>query len=211
MSYKYLLKYIVIGNSGVGKSCLLLYFTDKRFQPIHDLTIGVEFGCKLIQVDEDDQGIPYLYKLQIWDTAGQEVFQSITRSYYRQSAVALIVYDVTNRQSFQAIPQWFENLRKSANTKMQLVLVGNKIDLEHRRQVSFEEGFQCAQKYGALFVETSVKQGQGVDYAFEKPAHNIHQQLLNGELDLEDAGIKKGFDPKHVTWQEPKTNCCWRN
>ncbi|GMP30199.1 hypothetical protein CsSME_00004970 [Camellia sinensis var. sinensis] len=89
MSYDYLFKYIIIGDTGVGKSCLLLQFTDKRFQPVHDLTIGVEFGARMVTID----GRPI--KLQIWDTAGQESFRSITRSYYRGAAGALLVYDIT--------------------------------------------------------------------------------------------------------------------
>jgi small GTP-binding protein len=89
MSYAYLFKYIIIGDTGVGKSCLLLQFTDKRFQPVHDLTIGVEFGARMITIDNKP------IKLQIWDTAGQESFRSITRSYYRGAAGALLVYDIT--------------------------------------------------------------------------------------------------------------------
>ncbi|KJH41389.1 Ras family protein [Dictyocaulus viviparus] len=89
MSYAYLFKYIIIGDTGVGKSCLLLQFTDKRFQPVHDLTIGVEFGARMVTIDGKQ------IKLQIWDTAGQESFRSITRSYYRGAAGALLVYDIT--------------------------------------------------------------------------------------------------------------------
>merc|ERR1711887_520527 len=92
MSYAYLFKYIIIGDTGVGKSCLLLQFTDKRFQPVHDLTIGVEFGARMITIDNKQ------IKLQIWDTAGQESFRSITRSYYRGAAGALLVYDITRRR-----------------------------------------------------------------------------------------------------------------
>ena len=87
MSYAYLFKYIIIGDSGVGKSCLLLQFTDKRFQPGHDLTIGVDFGVRMINIEGKQ------IKLQIWDTTGGESFKSVTRSYYRGSAVALLVYD----------------------------------------------------------------------------------------------------------------------
>jgi GTPase SAR1 family protein len=89
MSYAYLFKYIIIGDTGVGKSCLLLQFTDKRFQPVHDLTIGVEFGARMVTIDGKQ------IKLQIWDTAGQESFRCITRSYYRGAAGALLVYDIT--------------------------------------------------------------------------------------------------------------------
>merc|ERR1712118_348765 len=96
MSYAYLFKYIIIGDTGVGKSCLLLQFTDKRFRHDHDLTIGVEFGARMVTIDGKQ------IKLQIWDTAGQESFRSITRSYYRGAAGALLVYDITRREKNEA-------------------------------------------------------------------------------------------------------------
>ena len=95
MSYVYTFKFIIVGDSSVGKSCLLLRFTDGRFKTSHDLTIGVEFGSRLVPVDQNVQ-----VKLQVWDTAGQESFRSITRSYYRGSIASLLVYDITRRQSF---------------------------------------------------------------------------------------------------------------
>ncbi|KAK4392935.1 Ras-related protein RABB1b [Sesamum angolense] len=133
MSYDYLFKYIIIGDTGVGKSCLLLQFTDKRFQPVHDLTIGVEFGARMVTID----GRPI--KLQIWDTAGQESFRSITRSYYRGAAGALLVYDITRRETFNHLASWLEDARQHANPNMTILLVGNKSDLAHRRAVSKEE------------------------------------------------------------------------
>ena len=100
MTYAYLFKYIVIGDTGVGKSCPLLQFTDKRFQPVQDLTIGVEFGA--LMVNNDGKQI----KLQIWDTAGQESFHSITRSYYRGAAGALLVYDISRCETFNHLTSW---------------------------------------------------------------------------------------------------------
>ncbi|PKI71464.1 hypothetical protein CRG98_008137 [Punica granatum] len=127
MSYAYLFKYIIIGDTGVGKSCLLLQFTDKRFQPVHDLTIGVEFGARMITIDSKP------IKLQIWDTAGQESFRSITRSYYRGAAGALLVYDITRRETFNHLASWLEDARQHANANMTIMLIGNKCDLAHRR------------------------------------------------------------------------------
>ena len=105
MSYAYLFKYIIIGDTGVGKSCLLLQFTDKRFRQQHDLTIGVEFGARNIQIAQKN------IKLQIWDTAGQESFKSITRSYYRGAAGALLCYDITRRDTFNHLTRWLEEVR----------------------------------------------------------------------------------------------------
>merc|ERR1712093_504912 len=151
MSYAYLFKYIIIGDTGVGKSCLLLQFTDRRFQPIHDLTIGVEFGARMITIDKKQ------IKLQIWDTAGQESFRSITRSYYRGAAGALLVYDITRRETFNHLANWLEDARQHANPNMTIMLIGNKSDLTHRRAVSREEGEAFAEKYGLVFMETSAK------------------------------------------------------
>jgi hypothetical protein len=150
------------GDTGVGKSCLLLQFTDKRFQPVHDLTIGVEFGARMIKVDDKN------IKLQIWDTAGQESFRSITRSYYRGAAGALLVrrsgfapcgltafgrpsawplaaplsppplpaspqvYDITRRETFNHLSRWLEEARQNGNPDMVVMLIGNKADMEAR-------------------------------------------------------------------------------
>merc|ERR1719486_891520 len=132
MSYAYLFKYIIIGDTGVGKSCLLLQFTDKRFQPVHDLTIGVEFGARMISIDSKH------IKLQIWDTAGQESFRSIIRSYYRGAAGALLVYDITRRDSFEHVSQWLQEARANADPELVITLVGNKSDKVGDRQVAYE-------------------------------------------------------------------------
>lgn len=139
MSYDYLFKYIIIGDTGVGKSCLLLQLIDRRFRQKHEVTIGVEFGAKLIQVD----GLNL--KLQIWDTAGQESFKSITRTYYRSAAGALVVYDVTRRETFNNVVTWLEEARNNGNQQMTMILVGNKSDMHQLRQVTEEEGRALAQ------------------------------------------------------------------
>uniref|UniRef100_A0A0D3FWW4 Uncharacterized protein n=2 Tax=Oryza TaxID=4527 RepID=A0A0D3FWW4_9ORYZ len=178
MSYAYLFKYIIIGDTGVGKSCLLLQFTDKRFQPVHDLTIGVEFGARMITVDSRP------VKLQIWDTAGQESFRSITRSYYRGAAGALLVYDITRRETFNHLASWLEDARQHANANMTIMLVGNKSDLSHRRAVSYEEGEQFAKEHGLIFMEASAKTAQNVEEAFVKTAGAIYKKIQDGVFDL---------------------------
>ncbi|WZZ23746.1 hypothetical protein YC2023_007147 [Brassica napus] len=214
MSYDYLFKYIIIGDtgepasttdhtrsiwllilhvvfsvSGVGKSCLLLQFTDKRFQPVHDLTIGVEFGARMVTVD----GRPI--KLQIWDTAGQESFRSITRSYYRGAAGALLVYDITRRETFNHLASWLEDARQHANPNMSIMLIGNKCDLAHKRAVSKEEGEQFAKEHGLLFLEASARTAQNVEEAFIKTAGKILQNIQDGVFDVsnESSGIKVGY------------------
>jgi len=189
MSYAYLFKYIIIGDTGVGKSCLLLQFTDKRFQPVHDLTIGVEFGARMVQIDNRQ------IKLQIWDTAGQESFRSITRSYYRGAAGALLVYDITRRETFNHLTRWLEEARQNANSSMVIMLIGNKSDLDHRRQVSKEEGERFAAEHGLIFLETSAKTAANVEEAFIHTAQKIYDNISSGNMDVtnETHGIKVGM------------------
>mmetsp|Transcript_35788 Transcript_35788/g.83112 ORF Transcript_35788/g.83112 Transcript_35788/m.83112 type:complete len:210 (+) Transcript_35788:62-691(+) len=189
MSYAYLFKYIIIGDTGVGKSCLLLQFTDKRFQPVHDLTIGVEFGARMITIDGKQ------IKLQIWDTAGQESFRSITRSYYRGAAGALLVYDITRRETFNHLTSWLEDARQHSNQNMTIMLIGNKCDLEHRRAVSYEEGEQFAKENNLVFLETSAKTAHNVEEAFVNTAKKIYEKIQEGVFDVtnESFGIRVGM------------------
>lgn len=127
--FNYVFKFILIGDSGVGKSCLLLQFTDKRFKNDHDLTIGVEFGSKVVSLGSESA------KLQVWDTvvvtqAGQESFRSITRSYYRSAVAALLVFDLSKRDSFESLGEWLAEIKANANPTLTVTLVGNKADLE---------------------------------------------------------------------------------
>ncbi|VDO45442.1 unnamed protein product [Haemonchus placei] len=208
MSYAYLFKYIIIGDTGVGKSCLLLQFTDKRFQPVHDLTIGVEFGARMVTIDGKQ------IKLQIWDTAGQESFRSITRSYYRGAAGALLVYDITRRDTFNHLTSWLEDARQHSNSNMVIMLIGNKryyslahpqsvphlslsSDLEARREVKREEGEAFAREHGLVFMETSAKTAANVEEAFIDTAKEIYRKIQEGVFDInnEANGIKLG--PQH--------------
>lgn len=207
MSYAYLFKYIIIGDTGVGKSCLLLQFTDKRFQPVHDLTIGVEFGARMVNIDNRQ------IKLQIWDTAGQESFRSITRSYYRGAAGALLVYDITRRDTFNHLTRWLEEAKQNSNPNMVIMLIGNKSDLDHRRAVSTKEGEQFAEENGLIFLETSAKTAANVEQAFIKTAEKIYEKILSGVYDVtnEAHGIKigmnqhSGLDNKQGSSSKP---CC---
>jgi len=210
MSYAYLFKYIIIGDTGAGKSCLLLQFTDHRFQPVHDLTIGVEFGARMVTIDNRQ------IKLQIWDTAGQESFRSITRSYYRGAAGALLVYDITRRDTFAHLTRWLEEARQNGNENMTIMLIGNKSDLEHRRQVSTDDGKKFAEENGLLFLETSAKTAHNVEEAFVKPAQQIYQKIQRGIYDVsnEQYGIKVGMasqpnpDIERDRPQSTKGGCC---
>mmetsp|Transcript_16239 Transcript_16239/g.36405 ORF Transcript_16239/g.36405 Transcript_16239/m.36405 type:complete len:215 (+) Transcript_16239:82-726(+) len=185
--YNYLFKYIIVGDAGVGKSCLLLQFTDKRFRAEHDMTIGVEFGHRIVSVE--DQRV----KLQIWDTAGQEAFRSITRAYYRGATGALLVYDISRRATFDHLAQWLTDARQNAQPNMVIILIGNKCDLE-RREVAYEEGAWFARQNGLFFLETSAKTGSNVEAAFLETACKIYSNLQEGLYDLnsEAHGITVG-------------------
>ncbi|CAB3359608.1 Hypothetical predicted protein [Cloeon dipterum] len=181
-SYDYLFKFLVIGSAGTGKSCLLHQFIESKFKEDSSHTIGVEFGSKVVPVSGKQ------VKLQIWDTAGQERFKSVTRSYYRGAAGALLVYDVTRRDSFNALANWLADARSLASPNIVVLLVGNKSDLESQREVTFLEASRFAQENELMFLETSAKSGQNVVEAFSKCAKAIVTKIESGELDPDRIG-----------------------
>lgn len=213
--YHYMLKYIVVGDTGVGKSCLLLQYTDKRFEPAHDLTIGVEFGSRMF-TDHDAT-----LKLQVWDTAGQESFRSITRSYYNGAAVAILVFDVTRRETFTHMRQWVREIREHCGTSTTLMLVGNKADLTVRRSVRTSEGEALALEVGAFYCETSAKTGKNVAGIFEIPARAVHKRTRENLAKGRGlpVGVRAGVGScapgsvglREPVSQSPRFRCCSTN
>jgi len=187
MSFAYLFKLVIIGDTGVGKSCLLLRFTDQNWRRDHQLTIGVEFAARNIDIAGT------MVKLQIWDTAGQEAFRSITSAYYRGATGGLVVYDVTRKHSFANVAVWLDEVRRKTAPDTVLMLVGNKTDLG-KREVSYEEGQRFAAWHGLLFQEASAKSGEGVDEVFGLIAKRILDNINTGVFPHEDStrGIKVG-------------------
>ena len=186
--YDYLLKYIIIGDVNVGKTNLLLRYAHGQFRSDYNTTVGVEFGAKNEIIGDK------IYRIQVYDTAGSENFRSITRTYYKSSVCAIIVYDITNRESFNNVNVWVEDCKNETAKTIQIVLVGNKTDLEDKRQVDTEEGEQLAEKYGILFKETSAKTGDNVNEILHMSAEEIAKKIEQDyyELDSEDCGIKVG-------------------
>jgi Ras-related protein Rab-2A len=202
--YSYLFKYIIIGDTCVGKSCLLLQFTDKRFKQEHDLTIGVEFGARSVFINDKT------IKLQIWDTAGQENFRSITRSYYRGAVAAMLVYDVTKRESFEHLARWIDEAKTNGSPGMSIMLVANKTDLTAERVITTEEGSAFAQTHGLIFIETSAKTAHNVDESFLELTKLILSDIEAGKYDLstEGNGIKVGVSMlKPTPKPSSQSNC----
>jgi len=173
---------------GVGKSCLMLQFLEGKIRENHDITIGVEFGARKITCDGKN------IKLQIWDTAGQENFRSLTRSYYRAAAGALLVYDITRRDTFYNLSKWLDEVRSHATPNLAVLLIGNKSDEETLRQVSYFEGEKFAKDNGLMFLETSAKTASNVEEAFLRLSNVIYEKIQKGTIDPanENSGVKVG-------------------
>ena len=153
-----LLKILVIGESAVGKSCLLLRYTVGKFQDTFMTTIGVDFKTKHLEINGKN------VKLQIWDTAGQEKFRSITKAYYRGAHGILVVFDISRRETFNQTRMWIDSIKESSTTPIDMILVGSKADLE--RAISREEAEKLAASYNIKYFETSAKENSGINDAF---------------------------------------------
>uniref|UniRef100_A0A0K0D951 Ras-related protein Rab-39B n=1 Tax=Angiostrongylus cantonensis TaxID=6313 RepID=A0A0K0D951_ANGCA len=192
--FHYQYRMILIGDSTVGKSSILKYFTDGRTAEVSDPTVGVDFYARMIELRPD-----YRVKLQLWDTAGQEKFRSITRSYYRNSVGVMLVYDVSNRTSFENISMWFNEAEKCVGGpnpgKCVFMLVGHKSDDQCGRQVDYEEGEYFAKYHKMKFIETSAITGKNIFDAFLMMAQEVNKRVEDGLLRPTDGweGIKSGL------------------
>ncbi|KAH0785682.1 Ras-related protein RABD1 [Histomonas meleagridis] len=161
---------LLIGDSGTGKSCILIRFAENIFSDNYISTIGVDFKIKTIEIEGKT------VKMQVWDTAGQERFRTITASYYRGSNGIILVYDVTDRDSFDHINYWMKEIDRLATPDVCRLLVGNKIDLEDKRVVTTEEGQALANQYGVAFIETSAKDNNNIEMTFQKMAEAMQKK-----------------------------------
>jgi len=187
--YDFLFKITIIGDGGVGKSKILLRFADNIFDESYIATIGVDFKLKTIEIFEKT------IKLQMWDTAGQERFRTITNSYYRGSHGIIIVYDVTDQESFNNVKRWVDYAKNSSSEKTKILIAGNKMDLISRKVVDTNIAKNFAQENGTLFIELSAKNGTNVDKIFLDMATAIYNGIN------EVTPIEPKIEPK----TEPKT------
>ena len=182
----------------VGKSNILSRYTNDKFNPSHEITIGCEFMAKNLTIKNRN------IRIQIWDTAGQEAFRSITRTYYKSSTCAFIVYDISDKKTFDNIITWYKDIL--------ICLIGNKCDLEGKRAVSYEEGKNFAEENDLLFFETSAKDGTNIQECFNESATILVDKIENGQLKLDTAnnGIKIGTFPNEQEngEQKPKKKAC---
>ena len=201
--YDYLFKLLLIGNSSVGKSSLLFRFVENVWDDSFVPTIGVDFKLKTLEVNGKK------VKLQIWDTAGQERFKNITASYYRGGNGVLVVYDITDRDSFDNLNSWLIEIEKNANKNVYKLLIGNKCDLEDKRKVTYQEGKDFATSNGMQFIETSAKTDTKVKDAFEM----LTQEIIKANI-TKDKVMEKKEKTVHLNHggsdlnTKPKGGCC---
>merc|ERR1711970_468927 len=169
--YDYLFKLLLIGDSGVGKSCLLLRFADDTYTETYISTIGVDFKIRTIEIEGK------VIKLQIWDTAGQERFRTITSSYYRGAHGIIVVYDVTEKETFDAVERWMTEIERFAGNEVNKMLVGNKCHMVSKKTVDYSSAKEYADQLGIPFLETSAKNATNVEQAFMTMAAEIKNRV----------------------------------
>jgi len=196
-TYDYLFKLLLIGDSGVGKTCVLFRFSEDAFNSTFISTIGIDF--KIRTIDLDGKKI----KLQIWDTAGQERFRTITTAYYRGAMGIMLVYDITNEKSFDNIRNWIRNIEEHAAADVEKMVLGNKCDMNDKRQVSCDRGEGLAREYNVKFMETSAKTSINVEEAFISLARDIKRKM-DKKLENPNAGGAADGKVKVTTETKPK-------
>ena len=166
-------KIVLIGDSGVGKTNLLQRFTKDKFAADYKTTLGVEFDTKTLEI------AGHSVTAQIWDTAGQERYRSITKAYYKEAVAAMVVYDISKRNSFQSLEKWLKELKDYAEGILVIGLVGNKCDLKQVRSISTEEGKKFADDNDMIFFETSALDATNVDAAFRGLVEGLFYYMIS--------------------------------
>ncbi|CAG9321630.1 unnamed protein product [Blepharisma stoltei] len=196
--YDYLMKVLLIGDSSVGKTSVLLRYVDDTYNPEFQTTIGVDFKISTMEL----QG--KVIKLQLWDTAGQDRFKNIVASYYRGAQGVILMYDITNQASFQNIKNWYNETLNHLQSSTPKLLVGNKLDLASQRTVKLAEAQELADRLSMSYIETSAKNSQNVRLAFETLTRSMLNQVSTTEPMKGVGGATKIKDGKSIK----KGTCC---
>ena len=205
--YEMMFKIVLVGDASVGKTNIMSKYLKNEFHEDSKATVGVEFGAKQFTVEG------HKIKAQIWDTAGQERYKAMTSAYFKGAKGAFIVYDITNKSSFESVDRWLNDLRVSADKNLTVIIIGNKCDLEQQRDVKKEQGEEKSKSNGVAFMETSALSGENIDKAFDKMVNEVfkkcHEEFISdGDLDIvggsEDINLEK-TKPKD---DGKKKKCC---
>ncbi|XP_072256319.1 ras-related protein Rab-19 [Pyxicephalus adspersus] len=200
--FDFLFKIILIGDSNVGKTCVVQRFHSGVFSDKHQNTIGVDFTVRSLNIDGKK------VKVQVWDTAGQERFRTITQSYYRSAHGAIIAYDITRSQTFESVPHWIHEVERYGAANLMVMLIGNKSDLVEKRQILFEDACTLAEKFGMLAVlETSAKESLNIEEVFLLMTKEL---IARNTLHFHKDGPRNSFvlDSRPiVAGKEPEKNC----
>jgi len=195
--YDYTFRLVIIGDCAVGKTSFSRMMTNDIVTPIYDATIGVDYGSAIVNIDKDNAKI----KCQLWDTAGQETFAPLITSYYKDIAGAIIVFDVSNRRSFERLPFWLKELNRHKNTDLKLptILIGNKIDMFLKREVLTEEASIFAKKHGLIYEEISVTRNINVLKPLKALCENIYENkdINPGIKDHSTENVELGYKLKN--------------
>ena len=203
-SYEFMFKVVLVGDMSVGKTNIIAKYLKNDFSEDYKTTIGVEFHSKIAKVEG------HVVKAQIWDTCGQERFKSITDSYYRGAKGAFVVYDITRKNTFESVDSWISALRSAADKNLNIIIIGNKSDLEDQRQVETEQGEEKAQNNEAAFLETSAYSGDNIDKAFDNMITDVYnkcksEMLANVEIDI---GKSKDINLNQNKEDKKGKKCC---
>ncbi|KAK3101634.1 hypothetical protein FSP39_005033 [Pinctada imbricata] len=183
-TFDYLFKIVLIGDAGVGKTCVVQRFKSGTYVEKHGSTIGVDFTMKTLQIDGK------LVKLQIWDTAGQERFRTITQSYYRSANGVIIAYDITKKSSFDSVPRWLEDVKRYAGASIVQCLIGNKNDLDHLREVNLSDAKAYAHHHNMIdAIETSAKDNNNIEEVFHAIAKELKRKY-GGDSGIENSSSR---------------------